>query len=695
MVREFKYRAFISYSHVDRRWARWLHRVVETYRVPRRLVGTRSVAGLIPARLSPVFRDRDELASSPDLSDRINEALENSQNLIVVCSPSAASSRWVNQEIETFKRLGRSDRVFALIVDGDPAQTIEAVDCFPPAMRLQFDASGKPVSGQAEPIGADVRKTGDGRSLARLKIIAGMLGVGLDDLRRRELLRKQRRMAVITIASLAALAFTVVLALNAYFARNEANQRRSQAEELLSFMVGDLRDSLEPIGRLDLLEKVGESAMRYFSTVDIDALTDQELLRHAQVLTQLGEIRVSQMEYDGALDSFAEAFERSAALYRNNESEGDRLFDRSQAEFWVGYVHWRRGNLDDAREWLIRYLVSAQELSRLDPSRDDWTMEIAYGYHNLAVLAMESGHHDEAKDGFNNELKILYALQQGAGNDGLNRDIADAVSWLGKIGLMQGELATALGNYERSAQALELLSKSDPDDRHRQYDWAHGMLLIAEVSAIVGDLERALDYAGRAESVFDLLVAHDSANKEWQLSSSNAAIAKGNIHAARGEWGGARLQAERSIAVLEEIVASGVADLSVRSHLVDAYHLYSWVQQAGGDPTAALESNQAALDGLRWIEQANRLNDEHVGLLASVHVVRGQLLASAGNATAAEKAWHEAADLIQLKAATTRTHRLIDPWVRVLMLSGEGDKATELRAELDSNGYRPLRPWPR
>ncbi|NUR22711.1 toll/interleukin-1 receptor domain-containing protein, partial [Frateuria sp.] len=130
-----RYRAFISYSHRDRVWAEWLHRQLETYRVPSRLVGRRTGAGTVTRRLAPIFRDRDELASSADLGGKVTQALRQSANLIVICSPAAAASRWVNEEIRAFRQLGRSERIFCLLVDGEPGAGPDH-DCFPPALGL-------------------------------------------------------------------------------------------------------------------------------------------------------------------------------------------------------------------------------------------------------------------------------------------------------------------------------------------------------------------------------------------------------------------------------------------------------------------------------------------------------------------------------------------------------------------------------
>jgi hypothetical protein len=85
-----KFRAFISYSHADKSAADWLHRALEAYRLPSRLVGQQTAVGEVPAKLTPIFRDRDELPAAGDLSIELRTALEQSSFLIVIASPSAA-----------------------------------------------------------------------------------------------------------------------------------------------------------------------------------------------------------------------------------------------------------------------------------------------------------------------------------------------------------------------------------------------------------------------------------------------------------------------------------------------------------------------------------------------------------------------------------------------------------------------------
>jgi hypothetical protein len=191
----FKYWAFISYSHADEEWAKWLHKSIETYRVPRKIVGRETGNGTLPKRLFPVFRDRDELPGASDLGGKIQEALKTSRSLIVICSPKSAVSKWVNEEVKAYKTLGRADRVLCLMIDGEPNAAPDSglLECFPRAVRFQVGADGEIIEQPAEPIAADARPGKDGKSNALFKLLSGMMGVGYDELRQREKQRQRQR----------------------------------------------------------------------------------------------------------------------------------------------------------------------------------------------------------------------------------------------------------------------------------------------------------------------------------------------------------------------------------------------------------------------------------------------------------------------------------------------------------------------
>ena len=235
---EYKYWAFISYSHQDEKWAAWLHKGLETYRVPPRVVGGEERAFPVPRKIFPVFRDREELPTSADLGQQINLALRQSRYLIVICSPRSASSLWVNEEIKHFKAMGRENQVLAVIVDGEPNASdkpdFPVPECFPPALRFRIGPDGESTGERTEPIAADAREGKDGKVNAKLKLIAGVLGVDFDALKQRERQRKRRKLTIgLSFASLLALTISS-LGVYSYFQRQEATRRQIEAKHNLA-----------------------------------------------------------------------------------------------------------------------------------------------------------------------------------------------------------------------------------------------------------------------------------------------------------------------------------------------------------------------------------------------------------------------------------------------------------------------------
>lgn len=229
-----RYKAFLSYSQSDNskpgeQWGDWLHEQLERYEVPPALVGTPNRYGeSISGSLYPVFRDEASLPSGGNLSDGIQSALRSSDCLVVICTPASARSAWVRREIREFKELGHGDRVVAVVVtgrfDGIGANGCagDSDDSLAPELRSGVRDSNGVVdwSMAADPIAADLRPaeralagvTPDAyesrlrehgvdahraaqeaeryRTQVRqelLRVIAGILGVQIDVLTRRDL----------------------------------------------------------------------------------------------------------------------------------------------------------------------------------------------------------------------------------------------------------------------------------------------------------------------------------------------------------------------------------------------------------------------------------------------------------------------------------------------------------------------------
>ncbi|KFL37866.1 toll/interleukin-1 receptor domain-containing protein [Arenimonas donghaensis] len=580
-----RYAAFISYSHADARWASWLQKQLESFRVPRRLVGTAGENGPVPSRLAPVFRDREELASANDLGGRIRQALEASDALVVVCSAAAARSPWVNEEIRSYRRLGRSGRIHCLLVP-DPSGD-DGAPHFPPALVEVIDAAEMPP----EPIAADLRASGDGPALARQKIIAGLLGLGLDDLRQREAQRRQRRLVWITAASIAGMAVAAVLAGQAHVARNDALRRQAQAEDLLGFMIDDLRPKLERLGQLSLLDAVGDKALDYFDSLPSRDQTDTALSQQVRALTQIGQVRLDQGKHEPALAAFMAAHARALELSRRAPDDGARLFDLAQAEYWIGLVGWRQGDLDVAERWLRAYRDRSQALVALDPSRFDWQREVAYGYHNLAVLDDGRGRHAEAAEAFERELALYRDWLPDHPRDSMLRfEAANVASWLGSVKQRLGHLAEAESYFLEADRGHAANQALEPDVMAWTDNRIDSSVLLARVRVRLGKLADARAGLRTAVDQAAALSLHDPDNAAWRRSHGNALLSLAAVDLACGDDEAAASALAQARPILSQALAEAPEEnlaiaYFVRAGLLDA----EWALRAG-QPAMATEA---------------------------------------------------------------------------------------------------------
>lgn len=421
-----RYSAFISYSHADEAWARWLHGALETYRVPKRLIGHDAPWGPLGRRLPPVFRDRDELASSPDLAEAVRTALSEASALIVICSPRAAASRWVNEEIRSFAALHGRGRIFCLIVEGEPHGANPSHECFPPALA---------ECGLHEPLAADLRPGQDGKPLARLKLLAGLLAIGFDELRQRDAARRQRQLTIVAVASLAGLLFTSALAVFAFLSRGEAIRQRDlaerktmTAERTVGFVKSlfEVSDPSEARGATITAREILDRGAREIRT----GLADEPAVR-AELGTTLGEV------YSGL------------GLYR----QGDRLVremlslqhpdtaTRTRQLLALAESQTRAGDYGPA----IGSYRTALRLSR-DPGqpRPDLVPRILVG---LGEALSAAGEHKAADTVIGEALQLDRARHGDA-----HPDTARDLEALGLNAFFAGELARARGFYARASE---------------------------------------------------------------------------------------------------------------------------------------------------------------------------------------------------------------------------------------------------
>lgn len=668
-----RYWAFISYSHRDEAVAKRLQRRLETYRLPRQLVGREGPEGPVPARVRPLFRDRDELHAGADLKAHVQQALAASRWLIVVCSPDAARSPWVEREIVEFKRLHGERRVLALIAAGEP----EA--CFPNALRHALDERGEPRGAALEPIAADLRAHADGPKRAPLKLLAGMVGVGFDELVRRDAARRARWLAALTAGSLAGMAVLTVLTVLALRARDEARQQRAQAQDLIEFMLTDLRARLEPVGRLDALDAVGVKALAYYAAQDAGQLDATALGHRARAQHLVGEIR----ELRGNLAEAQQAFEQAAAtterLLAGRPADGRRVFEHAQSTYWVGYVAWLRGEGQAAEARFEDYLALAERLVALDAANPDWRAELAFAHSNLGTVRLGLGRAEAALRSLDAAVEVHRTLRDA--RPGLATDLSQTHGWRARAYEELGQPERALAEQ----QAKLALVRSLPDaQKNRQVDHyvVNALGEIGATELALGRVDAARATLAAALPLADALIAADPSNLFWLANACDLWLALARLERGGGDVAAAAAWLQRATPAIRRLAADPSAREGWRV-VLDGQRL-ALAARLGSAAAADLERFLAATPP-QPIADASR-SRERAAAVAAVALALADRVATADPARA--QAARQRADAELRPLAGTRDGRLLTLHAHARLALGDAAGARELVARIDATAYR-------
>ncbi|MCR4645921.1 MAG: TIR domain-containing protein [Oscillospiraceae bacterium] len=195
---EYKYKAFISYRHIepDMQAAERLQKILESYKPPKSLG--------VKKENWRIFRDVSELQSSSDLSEIIKNAIESSEYLIVICSPQYTESKWCLQELERFRELhgNKNTNIITLLVNGDPQEAFPEVLTYTEVTRTNENGEEVIVREEVEPLAANIVADTLKESMKKLKteslrIAAPLLGCDFNDLYQREKRREAARRRLI------------------------------------------------------------------------------------------------------------------------------------------------------------------------------------------------------------------------------------------------------------------------------------------------------------------------------------------------------------------------------------------------------------------------------------------------------------------------------------------------------------------
>ena len=489
------YTAFMSYAHDDEAIAARLHSALETYRIPKALRRPDLQS------LSPIFRDTAELTAHYSLSEKIKAAVMNSRFLIVLCSPASKASHWVNEEIRLFRELHGEASILCVLLSGTPDTS------FPPAL----------LEGGREPLAANLGTTKERFRLGTIQIAASILGVGLDDLVQRDAYRRRRLLQSVTLGAVIFSSAMGMTALTAVSANNEAQANRLEAEGLVEYMITDLQKELKPLGKLDILDGVGDEVVAYYDRQDQSKLPDDSLSRQARTRHILGQVALDADDMEKAEVEILAATRLTEELLARNPDSTDAIFTHAQSEYYLGRLYSFQQKYDKTRVHWERYDNLAKSLFETDNKNLNYAIEAAFGANNMALLEERIGRLDVAERLYDEAVNRFRAAEMIAPEHAyIKKELGNALGGAANIAVKKVNYSKAKILRNEQIDAFNRALVLDSDNKNVEY-----RLTQAFTQSLLIDFQQNPNMCD-IDGVDDILrqyrdfVAYDPNNLSWR-----------------------------------------------------------------------------------------------------------------------------------------------------------------------------------
>lgn len=512
--------------------------------------------------------------------------------------------------------------------------------------------------------------------------------------------KRRRRWIAAAIAAVASLLVGLVavsfLAVEARRARRESERRQGQAEDLIGFMLEDLRPKLEKVGRLDLLDAVGDRALAHFEAVPESDLSPLELARRVEALRQVAEVRFAQ----GALEPARQIAERALALattLAKDQPQAGHEKAQALAATMVAAIWTDLDAPDKAYVYFEDALTAARRAVAMAPDEAQFERLLAATLSDTGVGLKALGRSDEAiarfAEGESHLRRLLSA--HAAANDAAAElatvsELATTLSWLSSTLEESGRLAEATAARRENLALLERLAREN-DDPVADNDLATARDFLARLLLTQGRPEEAAEQQRLALQTFTRLAGLDPQNSDWTRSAAVAHLNLGWILADVGDLPGAIAELEQGRVGLEELRGIDPAHRAWNRMLAVTHYRLGVVAIAAGELGRARRESARSLSLLEELA-GERPGDETIAARLGESLTGAAAIAEIdGRAAEAAALRRRAGALLGEFAGPEANPGFQAAYVLLLLADRRADEARGIVERLRAIGYRPRR----
>jgi len=487
------------------------------------------------------------------------------------------------------------------------------------------------------------------------------------------------------IALLAILATT--LGLMARSAQRDAEHNRSEAEGLMTYMLGDFVEKLRPIGKLELLDDISKKAMAYVGKPTDANASDASLGQRAKTLRIIGEVSMQRSRPDEA----HEALVTSLAILRRLPTEVDRSLLREQAivAFLLGKHHLARNELDQAEVFIGEYRDFSDRFAAMDPADADGWLEQSYAHNTLGVIAMKRNRYSEASKEFDLSLKLKERVQkQKPEKPALQADLANGYSWLAESKLKLGQLNEAMSLYREEEG---LLRPTETKDAHSASRLSLSLMRQGLLYAALGQRNEALAKLRDAEIVLQKLVDTDPTNRQWQARLYAAKGRQIELFDTIDRPAETLLQLQTICEKMVNLSALDPKNTTLAFQTIKFQQARTPLLQKLGRTDDALRNLESAITALESQYDKAKEDSSAVTILAEALLARADFAKRAGVDLRALEYCQRARNVLAPLSSESNDYSVLALQVRTNICIGEDKLVADQMRQLEKMGYREAR----
>ncbi|HEY0585232.1 MAG TPA: winged helix-turn-helix domain-containing protein [Pseudoduganella sp.] len=496
------------------------------------------------------------------------------------------------------------------------------------------------------------------------------------------------KLAVTTLIGFLAV-LTAFLAIGARSAQREAEQNRSEAEGLMTFMLGDFVEKLRPIGRMDILDDVGNKALTYLGKTESNSVSSGSLVSRLKALRIIAEVNITRSRPDTAaqvLDSARLLISKAPPSLAQNP---EFLHEAGVHSFTSGNMHLARNELDLAEHYFNNYRQFSDRFGKVTPDEVQGLLERSYAHNSLGNIALTRGNYANASREFEQALELKKrALAQKPYDSKITADLANSIAWLAEATLKSGNPLSAMKLYRDEDALLRRVYTQDAkwSDRLALSLMRQGLLHVA-----FGEKREAVRVLLNAEQIMHDLLSKDPANRIWQ---SRLLQAQGRL----AEVQLTRDNAAQTLARLQEVIEK-LAELSAMDpkNTFLAYQTVKFelgrtaILQSIGRSKEALQNSEHTLSKLEQLYAKAKNDRVLLAFFAESMISRAELALQQNDNETEKRLCERTSELLNQSPGAATELSLLALQVRTNLCLGRVIPALSQIGKLKEMGYREAR----